>query len=320
MEKESIASFYDFLRFLGLTLACMLLGFSLPFLGIVLIVFIPTPSILLIFRQGWRMGFLLMGTLVLLLSVLTSPSLGALFFVLFGGTGLIVAYCFDRGYSKETTLFIGIAGDVLLAGFFLFILATFNGLNVNELIAIQIDHNIAESLKLYETMKFGAEQIAVLRQSSEVLKTFFLNSYTGLYGVFATFMVLFNYLFSRNVLKRLGILVSDESPFTEYSFPDMLVWGVILGGGLWTLGGDPLNILGLNLSIFFIAIYGIQGFAILFFYINKTKLSKFAKVVLLFLSAMLPLILLLIALLGVFDTWFDFRKLKQKKLLEKIIT
>jgi hypothetical protein len=33
-----------------------------------------------------------------------------------------------------------------------------------------------------------------------------------------------------------------------------------------------------------------------------------------------PLLIIIVSGVGVFDTWFDFRKLKQKNRLEKLIT
>ena len=320
MEKERVIPFYDFFRFLAITLGCLVGGLYLPLLGIILLIFIPTPTILLIFRQGWNMGLLLVGTVVMFLSLAISGWYGIIFFVLFGGTGLILAYCFDIGCSKEKTIVVGFAVNVLVVACVLIFLNVSSGSNIEKLVSGQIDYNISESVKVYESMKLGKEQIVVLRQSAEVFKTFFLNAYIGLYGAFTILLVLFNFLFSRKILSRLGIMISDTDPFTDLSFPDTWVWGAISGGILWILGSGFWNILGMNLSIISFTVYGLQGIAILFFFINKSHMARMAKWVLLFLFFVQPLLILLVSAIGVFDTWIDFRKVKQRNLLKKLTT
>lgn len=320
MEKAQTLPLYDFLRFLAITLVCLIGGLYLPLLGILLIIFTPTPLVLLVFRQGWKMGFMLLAFLVILLSMVSSAWYGMVFFVLFGGTGLILAHCFDTGYSKEKTLMMGFAANALIVACFFIILSVFSGSNINELISSQIDYNVAESIRVYEAMKIGKEQIAIFRNSAQVFKGFFLNAYTGLYGAFTTLLVLFNFLFSRKILSRLGIATHDTSPFSELFFPDTWVWGAIAGGLLWAFASDPWNILGMNLSIVFITVYGLQGFSILFFFMKKSPMSRLAKWALAFLLMVQPLLLFLVSAVGVFDTWFDFRKLKQKNRLDELIT
>jgi uncharacterized protein YybS (DUF2232 family) len=318
MDEARSKPIYDFLRFLAITLGCLIGGLYLPLVGIILIIFLPTPPLLLIFRQGWNMGLFLIGIIITFLSFLYSPWYGIIYFVLFGGSALILAYCFDIGYTKEKTLAAGFIVNSLILICFIVIFTLFSGSSLEELLSKQIDYNISESIRVYEAMKLGKEQIAVLRQSAGLFKTFFINAYAGLYGAFTTLVILFNFLFSRKILSRLGIIVPDSSPYTELSFPDKWVWGAIAGGLLWAFGDKTWNILGINLSIIFITVYGIQGFSILFFFINKSHLSRLAKWILLFLFIVQPLLIIVVSGVGVFDTWFDFRKIKQKNFLNKL--
>lgn len=318
MDGAQSKPIYDFFRFLAITLGCLMGGLYLPLVGIILIIFLPTPPLLLIFRQGWNMGLFLVAVIITFLSLLYSPWYGIIYFVLFGGSALSLAYCFDMGYTKEKTLAACFIVNALILICFLFIFTLFSGSNIENFLSKQIDYNITESIRVYEAMKLGKEQIAILRQSAKLFKTFFINAYAGLYGAFTTLIILFNFLFSRKILLRLGIIVPDSSPYTRLSFPDRWVWGSIAGGLLWAFGDNSWNIIGMNLSIFFITVYGVQGVAILFFFINKSHLSRLAKWILLFLFMVQPLLVMLVSGVGVFDTWFDFRKIKQKNFLNKL--
>jgi len=318
MDEARSKPVYDFLRFLAITLGCLIGGLYLPLVGIILIIFLPTPPLLLIFRQGWNMGLCLIAIIIAFMSLLYSPWYGIVYFVLFGGSALSLAYCFDMGYTKERTLAACFIVNALILICFLIIFTLFSGSNIEAFLSRQIDYIFSEQIKLYKAMKVGKEQIAILRQSGALFKTFVINAYAGLYGAFTTLIVLFNFLFSRKVLSRLGIVVPDTSPYTRLSFPDRWVWGAIAGGLLWAFGDNSWNIIGLNLSIFFITVYGVQGVAILFFFINKSQLSRLAKWFLLFLFMVQPSLIILISGVGVFDTWFDFRKIKQKNFLNKL--
>lgn len=115
-------------------------------------------------------------------------------------------------------------------------------------------------------------------------------------------------LYHRLSRARIG---APLAPLREFRFNDQLVWGLIVGFAvvfLPTLAG--LRGAGLNLLVFFGALYALRGLGIIAFF--ATPLGSLATT-LAFIFAMLvwPIFAVLAALalgLGLGDTWLDWRR------------
>ncbi len=91
----------------------------------------------------------------------------------------------------------------------------------------------------------------------------------------------------------------------EWKAPELLLWPTIGAGFFLVVEVGVASIVALNLFKFLMAVYALQGLAILAFVLDSWKvrgpLRPVAVLVAIFL--MMPLVLSL----GFFDTWFDFR-------------
>ncbi|MBU6375698.1 MAG: YybS family protein, partial [Bdellovibrionales bacterium] len=109
------------------------------------------------------------------------------------------------------------------------------------------------------------------------------------------------------IRERLAIPASFQRLWRN---PEVLVWPTILSGfGALALSGLWADV-SWNILKVFLALYGIQGLAILSGIFDLWKLRGFARALGFFLvfTLMLPMLLAL----GFFDLWFDFRtKLRQ---------
>jgi hypothetical protein len=87
--------------------------------------------------------------------------------------------------------------------------------------------------------------------------------------------------------------------------PEVLVWPTLAAGFGALLLGGPASVFCLNWLKVFLALYGLQGLAVLACVLDVWKIRGLARVVVFFfvVSLMLPLILAV----GFFDLWFDFR-------------
>ncbi|WP_163336641.1 DUF2232 domain-containing protein [Desulfopila sp. IMCC35008] len=116
-------------------------------------------------------------------------------------------------------------------------------------------------------------------------------------------MVLGNRLVAKHCERQLWPL------FRLWQLPDKLIWVVIVSTGLAFVPSDLIRPIAVNLIIVLSTIYSFQGFAISVFFMNKWNVPilfrSFIYVMLIF-QQVGSIILLII---GVFDTWVDFRKL-----------
>ncbi|MBI2980788.1 MAG: DUF2232 domain-containing protein [Deltaproteobacteria bacterium] len=111
-------------------------------------------------------------------------------------------------------------------------------------------------------------------------------------------------------------LFSGWGDFSVWRLEERVIWGPI-GLGLFYLLGqffpalDPFSWITLNLLIVVGTLYFFQGLSIFLFFLKKW-LTPFMRMAVLFLmmTFLQPLALFLV-LVGLFDFWFDFRKLKK---------
>lgn len=110
-------------------------------------------------------------------------------------------------------------------------------------------------------------------------------------------------VFHRSSRTRVGPLLR---PLAEFRFSDQLVWGVVLGVTLLVLPSlQEVRGVGLNLVVFFGALYALRGLGVLSWFLAPGKPTP----VLLVLAACLagPVVGIFSLGLGLADTWIDWR-------------
>jgi predicted membrane protein DUF2232 len=110
-------------------------------------------------------------------------------------------------------------------------------------------------------------------------------------------------LFHRVSRTRVG---APLAPLREFRFSDQFVWGLVASIVLLVLPTfSGLRAVGLNLSIFFGALYALRGFGVLAWYFASHRVG-FALVMIVAVLA-LPLTSLFSIGVGLGDTWLDWR-------------
>jgi hypothetical protein len=110
-------------------------------------------------------------------------------------------------------------------------------------------------------------------------------------------------VYHRSSRTRIGPLLR---PLAEFKFGDQLVWGVVLGVTLLVLPGlQAARGVGLNLVVFFGALYALRGLGVLSWFVAPGKPTP----VLLVIAACLagPVVGIFSLGLGLADTWIDWR-------------
>jgi hypothetical protein len=97
------------------------------------------------------------------------------------------------------------------------------------------------------------------------------------------------------------------APFTAFSFNDQMVWGLVIGIALLLLPIPELRGVGDNLVLVWAALYAVRGIAVFSAIAGRVPapvLVALAAVTLL----LLPFVVGGLTLLGLADTWLDFRR------------
>jgi hypothetical protein len=114
-----------------------------------------------------------------------------------------------------------------------------------------------------------------------------------------------NYVLVRLCLRREGF-----RRFADETVPDHLVWGVIVGGVLAISGQTALTLVGVNGLLVLAALYAIQGLAVLRHLFVRARVPRVLQVATFGVFVLQPLLLLVVAGVGLVDLWLDFRKIR----------
>ncbi len=121
-----------------------------------------------------------------------------------------------------------------------------------------------------------------------------------------------NLLLVRKYCRFTGIESCIGEKLTLWKAPELLVWFVIAGGVMLLLPLSEFKLPGINLLIVVGTVYFLQGLAIVAFYLERMKMPFFVKGFLFAVLFLQQFASMATAALGLFDVWFDFRKLVRK--------
>jgi Predicted membrane protein (DUF2232) len=111
--------------------------------------------------------------------------------------------------------------------------------------------------------------------------------------------------YHRVVIRPIG---PEPPPFAAFKFSDQLVWGWVLGLALSLLGPSPVwTVAGSNLLLVWSVLYAVRGLAVFSVGSKRVPVPVIATLGLVALF-LLPFVLGGLTLLGLADTWLDFRR------------
>ncbi|HYA42741.1 MAG TPA: DUF2232 domain-containing protein [Syntrophobacteraceae bacterium] len=122
-----------------------------------------------------------------------------------------------------------------------------------------------------------------------------------------------NLLISRRYCRMASIELCASEKLTLWKTPEFIVWFAIAGGLMVLLPVSDIRMPGVNLLVVMGTIYFLQGLAIMAFYFERWKLPFFVKGFIYALLFLQQFASMATAALGLFDIWFDFRKLAKRQ-------
>ncbi len=139
------------------------------------------------------------------------------------------------------------------------------------------------------------------------MKVNLLRLFPGFFGISLVALSFSNVLAAGIFTSRFWGKRAFGPSFKEWRMPDPLVWLVIFSGSLALFGHGVYGIAGENGLYVMAAFYFIQGLAVTNYLVNKLRMAWYVKWPFYILILVQWYGLLMIALLGLADVWFDFR-------------
>ncbi|HJP17292.1 MAG TPA: DUF2232 domain-containing protein [Nitrospinota bacterium] len=284
----------------------------LPPLGILFSIFCPVPIILAYLYRGQRTGLICSIIVAIILFLFINVQISLVFFAEYGLIAVIMAESIRRNYSIDKIVLYSVGASFLLGGVLIYLFLLAKDINLSSFMTEQITQSMNSSMDAYRQMGISNSEIDNIKLYSEKLASVFIGSIPAWMIVSSTIGVLLNYVLVKMVWnKYVGNSIYFESADLEkWSANEYLIWLFIFSGIMLLIPAKDLNTIGLNSLIISLMVYFFQGIAVIIFYMKKKTFPLFLKIIIYGLIIIQPLLLLFVILIGVFDTWADFRKLK----------
>ncbi|MBW2015678.1 MAG: YybS family protein [Deltaproteobacteria bacterium] len=288
----------------------------IPLIGPFISLLSPLPFVYYAAKRGLMEGIKVVGATILVAGLVSGaagfPQI-VILCVEFGVLGLILSEVFRRrmtfGYAVFiTTTLMLLAGALILAG-----LGIAKGTSPPALIIQYFQNNLKETLQVYGNLGEFQGEDPRIQEYVKVMTGILARTYPALVIIGTGFVVWLNIVLCRPMFHHARLEYPDFGRADYWRTPDTMVWGVILAGFSLFLPLGGIRFIATNTLIVLLAIYVFHGLAIVLFFFNKYRVPLWLRVGGYILILFQQVVLVGLALAGLFDQWIDFRKIHHKK-------
>lgn len=226
--------------------------------------------------------------------------------------GLALSEIFRRELGFGRTVLTAMACMLGLGALFLTLGGLAKGLGPVALVEEYLRASLSGALEAFSQMAPDSESAREAREYGEAVLGVLMRLLPSLAVLGTGFVVFLNILMSRPLFRFGGLAFPAFGPLDQWKSPERLVWALIASGFALFFSSGGIKWLGLNALIVILAIYLLQGFSILFFFLNKYRVPPWVRMGIYFVIAFQQLFFLVLAAAGVFDQWIDFRKVEKE--------
>jgi uncharacterized protein YybS (DUF2232 family) len=300
----------DILAGIFLYLILISIMYVIPIAGIITWLFLPLPVLFFRLKTGRKNGMIIMLASLVVFMIITGNIAVTIFY--FGSllmTGFVIGECIENHLPIEKIMLYPF---LLALGFWMAGILFYSGLSgqeVGQFISEYIARYQAVSGQLFTGLEGTYPDMAVDRRIFERNVTLVLMISPGLFVCSYLMMICMNLIIIKRILLKQGIVVSSIDNLSLWKAPEFLVYGLIAVSILSFFASGFLKIVSVNLIVILLLIYCFQGIAVVSFFFQKKQVPPMFRFILYLLVAIMPQILLLVVGCGLFDNWFNFRKL-----------
>jgi uncharacterized protein YybS (DUF2232 family) len=202
--------------------------------------------------------------------------------------------------------------NLVLTGLF-FMMKSTSGQNAVELVYSELNKSFNDVLSMEK--KAGATQ-----QRLTFLENFFNNFIIKILPSWIIcveiFLIFLDYLVVRIYAVQKYNVNDGMKPFALWKLNENVVWLLIACLGIFAVDknfhNDIIFTVSLNGTFLLAVVYFIAGLAVVTFYLIKFSVPPFAQFFIYAIIVMWAVLSFIIILAGIFDTWFNFRKIKSR--------
>ncbi len=306
----------DILGCVGGALVLLYASIWIPVLGPLLMLLSPLLFLSYTTKLGLQRGLVLAGLSVMavaMISGLTGHRQAVVFCVEFSFLGIVLSELFKRQFTFGMTITAALGAMTIFGVVMLFGLGAVQGLGPSEMISALIREQLQPTVELYRDMNVPPESTGAAKSYADVFLKALIRIYPSLMIIGMGLVVWFNVMLAGPLFKRLGLHYPQFQPLDTWQAPEKLVWALIAAGFGSLLASGIAKVISVNCLLVISVVYFFHGLAIAIFYLNKHKIPSILRLIFYFLIAIQQFFMLLLALLGIFDQWVDFRRIRKNQ-------
>jgi len=305
----------DFFLAVAVTSMVFMAVAAISVLGLFGAVLVPVPVLYYYSRLGRGPGFLAFAlSLAVTLAVLKGLGFqtGLVYFSLLGLLGIVLSEVLRKNCSIERTVIY--CGGILLAlGLAVLVyLSLTSGIMPWSVIITHISVVVQENIDMYSRAGVSPQHIELIRENADQITRILVGLFPSIALVGTIFLVWVNILEGKWLFKKKGMWYPSFGDLSRWKTLDKTVWLVVVAGICIMVPLETLRILGLNILIVLLFIYMLQGLAIMSFFFQTKSVPVYLRAFGYFLVFAQQFLLLIVAGVGLVDTWVDFRKIDKK--------
>ena len=217
-----------------------------------------------------------------------------------------------RGYALDKSTLYAVAMATAASAVLLTVGAAFRSMAPVEMLKVDLSQNMERTLELYRSMGMPMEQNQDIPTIAKQMASRMLEIVPALTVMGCTILVWANFLICDKIVELRKSWSPRWKELKLWQAPERLVWVLVASGFCVLIPVEVLKVIAINVLMVVALTYFLQGISIVAFYFEKKSVPKFIRGMVYVLIGIQQLLTLLVTVLGLFDTWFDFRKLHRR--------
>ena len=266
----------------------------------------PFPAAYFRFRHGRGTAVIIILGATAAMTACFGLSAGTFYLVQCGLVSLLLPELLLRGFSAASSIVWTTAASVVLLTAAAFFFSVSSGQNLHQMAAAEIQKSVAQAVAIYEKSGVKGEELEVLRQTMSTAAELVIRMYPALITITLIAMVGSNLALLRRFTAGMGFSLNINE-FRAYRNPDILVWGLIAAGFALLAGNSIITTPAINVLAIIVVLYFLQGLAVISTVIARQSIAGVLRAGLYIMLLLQPYLAALVAAIGIFDLWGDFR-------------
>jgi hypothetical protein len=266
----------------------------------------PFPAAYFRFRHGRGTAVIIVLGATAAMTAYFGLSAGTFYLVQCGLIALLLPELLLRGFSACRSIVWTTAASVVMLTTVVVFFTITSGQNVHQMAVAEIQKSVAQAVAIYEKSGVKGEELAVLKQTMATAADLVIRMYPALITITLIGMVGCNLALLRRFTTGMGFSLNIDE-FRAYRNPEILVWGLIATGFSLLLNNSIITTPALNILAIIVVLYFLQGLAVLSTVIGRQSIAGVLRAGLYLMLLLQPYLAALVAAIGIFDLWGDFR-------------